>query len=111
MLSTEENLTQLAEFLQSLAGAEEGALVGKNGFLGMADMLDQMPKMEQMLTKANLDTSKALRRFVTNIDQTIAVISRARGVGERVLRQARVETSEKQVLAEPSSADGQAATP
>lgn len=103
--TSEENQTQLAEFLDVLAGVEEGALVGKTGFLGMAEMLDQMPKMEQRLTRSMQETSKELKRFVVNIDQTIAMISRARGIGERVLRQARVAVVEKDLLAEPSAAD------
>ena len=107
--SSEENQLQLAEFLDILAGVEEGALLGKAGFSGMAEMLDSMPKMEQMLSRATLETSKELRRFVVNIDQTIAMISRARGIGGRVLRQARFDTAEKLSLTEPSMADGQCA--
>jgi len=109
--SSEENQTQLTEFLEVLAGIEEGALVGKAAFLGMAETLDEMPKMEQMLTRANLETSRTLKHFVNNIDQTIAMISRARGIGERVLRQARLEAVTKPILAEPTAVDGQAAAP
>jgi len=98
---SEENQLQLSEFLDVLAGIEEGALTGKAGFIGMADVLDQMPKMERMLTQAMQGTSKELKRFVINIDQTIAMISRARGIGERVLRQARIELAEKPLTAEP----------
>lgn len=84
---SEEHRHQLSEWLDVLAGVEESALGGKAGFLGMAEILDQSPKMERLLTKSVQQTSKELKRFVVNIDQTIAMISRARGVGERILRQ------------------------
>ena len=106
---SEEHRAQLAEWLEVLAGVEESALTGKTGFVGMAEMFDQMPRMERMLNKAVQCTSKELRRFVGNIDQTIAMISRARGIGERILRQSRSETVACNQNVEPPAADGQAA--
>ena len=89
------------ECMRSAGGVSWFSFVG-----GVAEVLDQMPKMERMLTRATLETSKELKLFVINIDQTIAMISRARGIGERVLRQARVETVEKTSLAETSTTAG-----
>jgi hypothetical protein len=108
---SEEQRAQLAEWLEVLEGVEAGALTGKAGFLGMAEMLDQTPKMERMLNKAVQGTSKELRRFVGNIDQTIAMISRARGIGGRILRQSKHESLEHNPISEPSATDGQAAAP
>ncbi len=107
---SEEQRNQLSEWLDALASVEEGALIGKAGFLGMAEILDSTPKMEKLLTKAVQHTSKELKQFVINIDQTIAMISRARGIGERVLRQAKLEIAVN-ANAEKAAADGQTATP
>ncbi|MBI5143166.1 MAG: hypothetical protein HZA20_13405 [Nitrospirae bacterium] len=107
---SEEQRNQLSEWLELLAGIEESALTGKSGFSGMAKTLDNSPKMERMLTKAGQQTSKELKRFVANIDQTIAMISRARGIGERILRHTKFETT-VDAVAEAPTADGHAVTP
>ena len=109
VVQSEEQRSQLSEWLSVLAGVEEGALIGKAGFVGMAEILDNSPQMERMLTKAVQQTSKELKRFVVNIDQTIAMISRARGIGERILRQTSLNIAN--TIAEPAAADGQAAAP
>lgn len=105
IVQSEEQHNQLAEWLDVLAGVEEGALIGKTSFLGMAEILDSTPKMEKLLTKAVQHTSKELKRFVINIDQTIAMISRARGIGERVLRQSKLEPTINDVAEPAATAD------
>jgi hypothetical protein len=77
----------LSEWLEALAGVEEAAMTGKTGFLALAKAMDQSPRMERLLTKAVQQANKEIKRLVDNIDQTIAMISRARGIGERILRQ------------------------
>jgi methyl-accepting chemotaxis protein len=88
-IHSEENRTQLSGLLEVLSGVEEASLAAKNGSLALAEMLDKSPKMEKKLTKSCQQTSKELKNFIDNIDQSIAMISRVRGIGERILRQSR----------------------
>ena len=83
----ESQREQLRSFLDSLAGAEKAAIGGRDGFSHLADLIEGLPKMERRMSQASIELSRQIRRFVENIDQTVAIISRARGVGERILRQ------------------------
>lgn len=93
---TEEQRKQLQEFLDSLAGAEEASLGGRESFSSLAETIEKLPNMERHLSQANLALSRQLRRFVENIDQTVAIISRARGVGERILRHSVIQDMPKE---------------
>jgi Sec-independent protein translocase protein TatA len=84
--SSAEDKRELSEFLDVLAHVEESAVSGRTGFVGMAAIMDQLPKMERHLNRATQFASTQVKRLVENIEQTIAIISRARGVGQRVLR-------------------------
>lgn len=77
---------QLSGFLEALTVIEEGALKGRDSFSGMAEAMEKSPKIEKRLNRAIHGAAKEIRNFVTNVDQTIAIVSRARGIGERMLR-------------------------
>lgn len=83
---TEDAKEQLASFLDVLAGVEESAMSSRSAFARLADTMDALPKIERHLTRATRQCSVELRRYVDNVDQTIAMISRAGGIGERILR-------------------------
>ncbi len=63
---------QLTTFMAAFAMIEDGALKGKDSFTGMAETME--------------NAAKEIRGFVVNVDQTVAMVSRARNVGERILR-------------------------
>jgi hypothetical protein len=78
-------------------------LTTKVSGLIVAENWEQSPNIEQTLTLAMHEASKELRRLNFNYDQSLAIFSRARGIGEQVLRQARAEAVEKTTFAEPSA--------
>jgi hypothetical protein len=104
--SSEAERTKLVEKLSKLAYFENNELITKATLLGFVEQLDQTQKMGRTHTLAILEVSKELKRLVINCDKTIAMISKARGIGERALRQARVEAIEKTTIAEPSATAG-----
>lgn len=77
---------QLTTFMAALAMIEDGALKGKDSFTGMAETMEKSPKIEKRLNRAIQNAAKEIRGFVVNVDQTVAMVSRARNVGERILR-------------------------
>ncbi len=77
---------QLTTFMAAFAMIEDGALKGKDSFTGMAETMEKSPKIEKRLNRAIQNAAKEIRGFVVNVDQTVAMVSRARNVGERILR-------------------------
>ncbi|MEI6258288.1 MAG: zinc ribbon domain-containing protein [Deltaproteobacteria bacterium] len=104
--SSKEAHTQLANNLAALANLEDIILTTKAPFLRITATLNQIPNMEQTLTMGIHGVSKELKRLDINFDRMTAIFSRARGIGERVLRQARTGAIEKISLAEPSATAG-----
>lgn len=81
----EEKYEQLSTFLNALAVIEKGATQGRDGFLSMAETMEKSPKIEKRLNQSLIVAAKEIRLFVDNVDQTIAMVSRARGIGNRFL--------------------------
>lgn len=77
---------QLSTFIDQLAMVEDGALKGRDNFSGMAETMEKSPKIEKRLNRAIQNAAKEIRIFAGNVDQTVAMVSRARNVGERILR-------------------------
>jgi hypothetical protein len=84
--STDEEREQFREFLSILDGVEHQAFQGRTSFAGLADTMAQMPRLEKYLDRARNDAISQLRRLVESIDDTIAMISRGKTIGTRVLR-------------------------
>lgn len=86
--ATDEAREQLREFLQVLAQVEKSAIANQQAFSGAADAVDALPKIERHLNRAAQKSGLELRRYSENVEQTIAMVSRARTIGERILRRA-----------------------
>lgn len=76
---------KLQEFLDVLAGVEESAFLGRQGFASLIETMDSLPKIERTFNRANIFMATELKEFVNNIDQTISIISRAVRLGRSLL--------------------------
>lgn len=76
---------ELQEFVTVLTGVEESAFEGRKSFASLIETMDSLPKIEKTFNRANVFMSSELKEFVGNIDQTIAVISRATRLGKTLL--------------------------
>lgn len=85
--SSPEECRALHDFLVALRGAEDAAFEGRQGLVGMKGSMDRLPRIERRLNRATASASSEVQKFIDNIDQTLAIIGRARNLGERILRQ------------------------
>jgi hypothetical protein len=85
--SSEEDCRSLEDYLDVLRKMEESAFKGRQSLVNMKETMDRVPRMERRLTRAIGIASDEVKRFIDNIDQTLAVVGRARNLGERILRQ------------------------
>ncbi|MFQ2895620.1 nucleoside 2-deoxyribosyltransferase [Aeromonas caviae] len=76
---------QLAEFIDVLSGIRISASEGRDSFSGLIDVMDSLPRIEKSFNRAKLFMSTELKDFLSNIDQTISVISRAVVLGKILL--------------------------
>jgi len=76
---------ELQEFIIVLAGLEESAFQGRQGLVSLIEVMDSLPKIEKSFNRAKVFMAAELREFVGNIDQTIAVISRATRMGKSLI--------------------------
>nr|VFJ51274.1 MAG: hypothetical protein BECKDK2373C_GA0170839_103145 [Candidatus Kentron sp. DK] len=76
---------ELQKFIEALSQVEESAFQGRQGFVSLIEAMDALPKIEKNFNRANVFMAKELREFVGNIDQTIAVISRATRLGQLLI--------------------------
>lgn len=83
----------LQEFIDVLHGLEESAFTGRQGFVSLIETMDALPKIEKSFNRSKVFMATELKDFVANIDQTIAVISRAARLGKSLLE----KTHNKQV--------------
>lgn len=68
------------KFFQVLKQSEEAAQKARDSFLNLIGVMENLPSIEQNFNRAKQSTIGALERLVDNIDQTIAMISRARAI-------------------------------
>lgn len=83
----------LQDFIEVLAGLEESAFAGRQSFASLIETMDALPRIEKSFNRAKLFMATELKEFVSNIDQTISVISRAVRLGKSLLE----KTHNKQV--------------
>lgn len=76
---------QLSEFIDILSGVRISASEGRDSFAGLIGVMDSLPRIEKNFNRANLFMSTELKDFLSNIDQTISVISRAVVLGKMLL--------------------------
>ncbi len=80
---------ELQEFLDVLTGVEKSAFEGRQSFALLIETMDSLPKIEKSFNRAKLFMASELKGFVENIDQTIAVISRAGRLGKSLINKSR----------------------
>lgn len=83
----------LQDFIDLLNRLEESAFNGRQSFASLIETMDALPKIEKSFNRAKVFMATELREFVTNIDQTIAIISRAARLAKSLLE----KTHNKQV--------------
>lgn len=75
----------LQNFLDVLEGVEISAFQGRTSFMGLVETMEAFPNFESQFDRAKKFMSQELREFISNIDQTISIISRARLAGKGLL--------------------------
>jgi hypothetical protein len=76
---------ELEEFIDVLIEIEVSASGGRQEFATLIETMDAIPKIEKTFNRSKVFMSSELKEFVDNIDQTIAVISRASRLGNYLL--------------------------
>jgi len=77
---------ELQEFIDTLSGVEEAAFSGRQGFASLIEVMDSIPRIEKNFNRAKVFMTAELKEFVSNIDQTISVISRATRLGKSLVK-------------------------
>lgn len=75
----------LLELVETLVRVEQSAFNGKQEFINLVEGMDSMPKIEQNFDREKVFMSTELKEFISNIDQTIAVLSRASRLGKSLI--------------------------
>ena len=78
-IGLEEQLNHLREFRQTAINARDSCI-------DLAQTSDDLPRIERRLNRALGDQSEELRHFGSNLDRTIASVTRALTIWERMRR-------------------------
>lgn len=81
----EESISSIESFLDSFEAMEAGAQTGRDGFLSMLEVMQNLPNLEKSFNRASKYLQEELQTFIGNIDQTISMSSRARTLGASLL--------------------------
>ena len=68
-----------------IASIETAAAGSREQMSSLAETLDGLPKVEKEFNRAKRQLSEEIHSLVSNIDQTVAVMSRTRAAGQRLL--------------------------
>ena len=74
---SEGTSSKVDEQISLLRGLRDATIEGRNGFIGLANNFDQLPRLERRLNREVTRGSEETRVMVGNLDKTIASISRA----------------------------------
>lgn len=80
-----ESIDEINDFIFGFESLENGAQQGRDAFLGMLDSVRRLPNMEKSFNSASKYLQKELEAFIDNVDQTIAMSSRALTLGKAIL--------------------------
>ncbi len=86
----EESVNGVKNFLDSFESLGSGAQGGRDGFIGLLGTMKNLPSLEKSFNRASKDVQRELELFVDNIDQTIAMASRAGTLGRSLLASVRL---------------------
>ena len=65
------------EQLESLSSLKVAVVDGRDSFLTLADIMDGLPRLERRFNREVVRASEGIRVMASNLDRTIASISRA----------------------------------
>lgn len=74
---SDEKDPAIVEQLESLLSLQSAVTTGRDSFLGLADIMDGLPRLERRLNREVTRASGEIRVMASNLDRTIASISRA----------------------------------
>ena len=78
----EQTDTDLEEQFNQLRDLRMSAIDARDSCINLAETSDDLPRIERRLNRALGDQSEELRRFSTNLDRTIASVTRALNIWE-----------------------------
>jgi len=79
------NPKQIREFLGAMTTIESSCQKGKVAFASTANTIRSIPNIERSFNRASQGTVRQLERLVDNIEQTLAVASRAKETASEIL--------------------------
>ena len=83
--STEDEVSQLRSFVESLSVVEQSAAQGRASHSGLAEILRGLPNVERSFGRARARAVREVERFAENLEQTVATAARAREIGDSKL--------------------------
>lgn len=81
----DDSKSELENLVNVLKIVEERAGVGQMSFTDLITTMDRLPRIEREFNRANRNVSEELKALVGNVDQTIAVLARARNATSRLI--------------------------
>lgn len=81
----DESISGVESFLNNFEMLETGAQTSRDGFLSMLEVMQNLPNLEKSFNRASKCMQDELQIFISNIDQTISMSSRARTLGASLL--------------------------
>lgn len=86
----EDALSGLQDFVSAMREVEQHAQSGQESISGLVVVMDSLPRMEKEFNQAKRSASEELKELVGNVDQTVAVLTRARNAAARFLGDKRI---------------------
>ncbi len=90
----DESISSIESFLNNFEAMENGAQTGRDGFLSMLEVMQNLPNLEKSFNRASKYMQEEIQTFIGNIDQTISMSSRARTLGCSLLSKLQNKTLE-----------------
>ena len=87
----QEGQKELKRFLSELDTTEDATEQALNSIRNMTDILHEIPSAEKTFDRAKEQAVKELRRFASNVEQTISMIARAKEIAREILGEASEE--------------------
>lgn len=85
IIATSDDHTSLREFLDALLGIRSNAQTARSSFSNMLTTVDSIPNMERTYNKSREAFAREIRRFINNIDQTIAMVERIKPIINKII--------------------------
>jgi len=76
---------QLHSFISTTLGVEENVRGSHQNFFGLIATMEGLPRIEKEFNRSKRNMAEELKELLNNIDQTLAVLSRARNAANQLL--------------------------